>query len=59
MNTRLRDTGMSLDEHSGGGADGFIGDNLRELLYDAMFTAQLPLIIMRYRSYRANQSSRS
>ena len=40
---------MSLDENSDVVADGFIDDNPRELLNDAMFNTKLPSIIERRR----------
>ncbi|MEU3650053.1 hypothetical protein AB0E59_42275 [Lentzea sp. NPDC034063] len=45
VNARRSDTGMSLDENSDVIADGFIDDNPRELLDDAVFNTKLSSII--------------
>ncbi|MDX8036917.1 hypothetical protein SK803_42545 [Lentzea sp. BCCO 10_0856] len=44
VNKRLEDTGLSVDENGDVHADGFVDDDIRELLDDAFFRADLTRI---------------
>ncbi|SES28627.1 hypothetical protein SAMN05216188_13064 [Lentzea xinjiangensis] len=49
VNTRLSDTGLSVDENGDVLADGFVDDDPRELIDDALFRADLQSICERHR----------
>lgn len=49
VNSRLSDTGLSVDDNGDVLADGFVDDDPRELLDDALFRANLQAISERHR----------
>ncbi|MFD9701217.1 hypothetical protein [Lentzea sp. NPDC059081] len=49
VNARLRETGLSVDENGDVLADGFVDDDPRELVDDALFRANLQAISERHR----------